>query len=75
MKSKNDLSKIKFMILTVFKQNIGKPVIAVQGLGFVGSVMSLVCSNALTKEYSVLGVDIPEMEERIRSLNQVFFLS
>ena len=74
MKIKNDLSKINFTDFNSFiKQNMGKPVIAVQGLGFVGSVMSLVCSNALTKDYSVLGVDVPEMEDRINSLNQGIF--
>jgi UDP-N-acetyl-D-glucosamine dehydrogenase len=36
-----------------------KPVVAVQGLGFVGAVMSLVCANALTEEYAVIGVDLP----------------
>ncbi len=35
----------------------GKKVVAVQGLGFVGSVMSLVCANALHEDYAVLGVD------------------
>ena len=38
--------------------NIGKKVIVVQGLGFVGAVMALVCSNALTEEYAVIGVDL-----------------
>ena len=52
-----------------------RSVIAVQGLGFVGSVMSLVCANALTRDYSVLGVDLPEPESywRIRSLNEGVF--
>ena len=40
------------------KKNIGKKVIVVQGLGFVGAVMSLVCANALTEEYAVIGVDL-----------------
>lgn len=67
-------TKMNFTDFNSFiQQNIGKPVIAVQGLGFVGSVMSLVCSNALTKDYSVLGVDVPEMEDRIKSLNQGIF--
>ena len=35
----------------------GKKVVVVQGLGFVGSVMSLVCANALHEDYAVLGVD------------------
>ena len=41
----------------VLKNN--KPVIAVQGLGFVGAVMSLVCANAIDGDYAVIGVDLP----------------
>lgn len=37
----------------------GKRVVVVQGLGFVGAVMSLVVANALTEEYAVVGVDMP----------------
>ena len=37
----------------------GRPVVVVQGLGFVGAVMSLVCANALNGEYAVIGVDLP----------------
>ncbi len=36
----------------------GKKVVVIQGLGFVGAVMSLVVANALTEEYAVIGVDI-----------------
>lgn len=52
-----------------------RSVIAVQGLGFVGAVMSLVCANALTRDYFVLGVDLPEPESfwRIQSLNEGVF--
>ena len=39
-------------------RNYGKKVIVVQGLGFVGAVMSLVCANAVTEEYAVIGVDL-----------------
>lgn len=35
-----------------------KKVIVVQGLGFVGAVMSLVVANALTEEYAVIGIDL-----------------
>ena len=35
----------------------GKKVVVIPGLGFVGSVMSLVCANALHEDYAVLGVD------------------
>ncbi len=37
----------------------GKKVVVVQGLGFVGAVMSLVVANALTEEYAVIGIDLP----------------
>lgn len=55
--------------------NAGKPVVAVQGLGFVGAVMSLVCANAHGTDYAVLGVDLPRSETywRIRSLNEGLF--
>ena len=57
MKIKNDLSKINFTDFNSFiKQNMGKPVIAVQGLGFVGSVMSLVCSKCFDKRLFCFGV-------------------
>ena len=38
--------------------NKGKQIVVVQGLGFVGAVMSLVCANALTESYAVIGVDL-----------------
>jgi nucleotide sugar dehydrogenase len=34
-----------------------KPVVLVQGLGFVGSVMSLVVANAINGDYAVIGVE------------------
>lgn len=40
------------------QKNNGKKLVVVQGLGFVGAVMSLVCANALTEEYAVIGVDL-----------------
>jgi nucleotide sugar dehydrogenase len=33
------------------------PVVLIQGLGFVGSVMSLVVANAINGDYAVIGVD------------------
>lgn len=53
-------------------RNRNKPVIAVQGLGFVGAVMSLVCANAIAADYAVIGVDLlsPATYWRIRSLNE-----
>jgi UDP-N-acetyl-D-glucosamine dehydrogenase len=53
--------------------NNNKSVIAVQGLGFVGSVMSLVCANSHSVNYSVIGVDVPEMDQKIKLLNQGVF--
>lgn len=49
-----------------------KPVVVVQGLGFVGAVMSLVCANALTEEYAVMGVDLarPYTYWKIKSINE-----
>ena len=44
----------------------GKPVVVVQGLGFVGGVMSLVCANAITREYAVIGVDLPTPESYLK---------
>ncbi len=40
--------------------NAGRPVVVVQGLGFVGAVMSLVCANAIHGDYAVIGVDLPD---------------
>jgi len=56
-------------------QHPDKPLVVVQGLGFVGAVMSLVCANALGRDYAVLGVDLPTPETywRIKSLNEGLF--
>ena len=56
-------------------RNSGKKVVAIQGLGFVGAVMSLVCANALTEEYAVIGVDLPTEKslKRINDFNQGLF--
>ena len=53
----------------------GKPIVAIQGLGFVGAVMALVCANAHGKEYCVIGVDRLSKESywRIISLNEGVF--
>lgn len=51
-------------------QHPGKQVVVVQGLGFVGSVMALVCANALTAEYAVIGVDLPVAQGKIRGINE-----
>jgi len=56
-------------------KNAGKKVIVVQGLGFVGAVMSLVCANALTEEYAVIGVDLANENTywKIKSINDGVF--
>ena len=56
-------------------RNRGKKVIVVQGLGFVGAVMALVCANALTEEYTVIGIDLAREDTywKIRSINDGIF--
>ena len=56
-------------------QHKKKKVIVVQGLGFVGAVMSLVCANALEKDYAVIGIDIPSEDSfwKIKSINDGVF--
>ena len=52
-----------------------KKIVVVQGLGFVGAVMSLVCANALTEEYAVIGVDLANENTywKIKSINDGVF--
>lgn len=62
--------------LNVFiERHKNKPVVCIQGLGFVGAVMSLVCANALHEDYAVIGVDRPSEESywRICSFNEGVF--
>jgi nucleotide sugar dehydrogenase len=51
------------------------PVVVVQGLGFVGSVMSLVVANAINGKYAVIGVDQDNEAGRsiVDSLNNGIF--
>ena len=53
-------------------QHPGKPVVVVQGMGFVGAVMSLVVANALTEEYAVIGIDLLRENTywKIRAINE-----
>ena len=55
--------------------NPDRPVVVVQGLGFVGAVMSLVCANAINGNYSVFGVDLPREDTywKIKSINEGLF--
>ncbi|MAD96971.1 MAG: NDP-sugar dehydrogenase [Flavobacteriaceae bacterium] len=65
----------KIAIDDFLNQNKEKPVVVVQGLGFVGAVMSLVCANAITEEYAVIGVDLarPATYWKIKSINEGVF--
>ena len=56
-------------------QNRGKKVIVVQGLGFVGAVMSLVCANSITEDYAVIGIDLANEDSywKIKSINDGVF--
>lgn len=62
-------------ILQFLDRNQGKKVVVVQGLGFVGAVMSLVCANSVAEEYAVIGVDLPNERTfwKIKSINQGVF--
>ena len=53
-------------------ENNGKKCVVVQGLGFVGAVMSVICANALTEEYAVIGIDLPDKKNywKIKAINE-----
>ena len=55
--------------------NKSKKVIVVQGLGFVGSVMAIVCANSDYEDYAVIGVDLPTSQSywKINSINEGIF--
>lgn len=67
----DDSKRIKSFI----KKHQGKKVIVVQGLGFVGAVMSLVCANAFTEDYAVIGIDLPNENSywKIKAINDGLF--
>ena len=56
-------------------KNNNKEVVVIQGLGFVGAVMSLICSNSITNDYAVIGVDLANKDTywKIKSLNEGVF--
>ena len=62
-------------LLDFIDKNKNKKLIAIQGLGFVGSAMSLVCANAINGDYAVIGVDQPTNEglSIVNSLNDGVF--
>jgi len=57
------------------KKNNNKQTVLIQGLGFVGSVMALVCSNSIKKEYAVIGVELDNSRGKkiINNLNNGIF--
>ena len=67
----DDSSNIDFFL----DSHQNKKKVVVQGLGFVGAVMSLVCANALTEDYAVIGVDLPNRDNywKIKSINDGVF--
>lgn len=62
-------------IESFLSRHTGKKVVIVQGLGFVGAVMSLVCANAVSEEYAVIGVDLANENTywKIKSINDGVF--
>ena len=57
------------------QSNKDKKIVVVQGLGFVGAVMSIVCANSMVQEYAVIGVDLPNKDTywKIASINDGIF--
>ena len=63
----NDSARINAFV----EQFHGRKIVVVQGLGFVGAVMALVCANSNNDEYAVIGVDLcsPETYWKICEIN------
>ncbi len=84
-KSINPLTKMSYEIPELIddseeikkfvKLHKDKKIIVVQGLGFVGAVMSLVCANSSNNEYAVIGIDLPNEQNfwKIKSINEGIF--
>lgn len=68
-------SSDKIGIDSFISNNINKQIIVVQGLGFVGAVMSVVCANSKENEYAVIGIDIANELNywKIASINEGVF--
>ena len=66
-KSKQDME-----LKTFLKNNKSKKIIVVMGLGFVGSVMSIICANSEYEEYAVIGLDLKNKNSywKIASINE-----
>jgi len=60
---------------TFINKEKGKQIVLVQGLGFVGSVMSLVVANSINGDYAVIGIDQDTNEGRktVNLLNNGIF--
>ena len=60
-------------ISNFLNHNKDKKIVAVQGLGFVGSVMSLVVANSPNNNYAVIGVDLFSNRKNLEKLNNGIF--
>jgi UDP-N-acetyl-D-glucosamine dehydrogenase len=60
---------MKNKIDSFIADNHNKKIVVVQGLGFVGAVMSLVVANSDENEYAVIGLDLPSKKSVIDALN------
>ena len=45
-------------------KNKNKKIVVVQGLGFVGSIMSLVCANSINYYYAVICIDLSNKRDK-----------
>ncbi len=70
-KNLDDINSINDFV----SRNKNKKIIVVQGLGFVGSVMSIVCANSKLEDYAVIGIDLPNEFNywKIASINEGIF--
>lgn len=64
---------IKNQIDNFLQKNANKSVVVIQGLGFVGSVMSIVVANSDQNEYAVIGIDLPTRQNIVDELNRGIF--
>ena len=60
---------MKYELLKEIAKNSKRKIIVVQGLGFVGAVMSLVCANTTKEDYLVFGIDLKSQKKKIDSIN------
>ncbi len=63
------------LLESFIEQHKDKKIVAVQGLGFVGAVMSVVVANAENDNYAVIGVDLPTDagKQKIEAINNGVF--